>query len=317
MARVTAANPRDELFFLVGPTASGKTALSLEVAERAGAEIVSMDSMLVYRGMDIGTAKPGPDERARVRHHLLDLVEPSETFTVQDWLAAASGALADIASRGKRALICGGTALYLKTLVHGMFEGPEVDRELRATLERRFEVEGPERLHAELAAVDPKAAARIHANDRKRVVRALEVHRQTGRPISEWQTEWESDSTRARPHRIVGLSLPTPELDARIARRTRDMLDLGWPAEAQRIHDSIGFGPTASQALGYAEALRLAQSTITRAEAERSIYLSTRRFARRQRTWFRRFPQTHWLRSPAAPPDLPQLTAETLLHFRW
>src|SRR5688572_23496741 len=259
--------PRDELCLLIGPTASGKTALSLEVAERAGAEIVSMDSMLVYRGMDIGTAKPGPTERARVPHHLLDLVDPSETFTVQDWLAAANRALTDIASRNSRALICGGTALYLKTLLHGMFEGPSVDQELRADLERRFEAEGPERLHADLASIDPRAAAKIHAHDRKRVIRALEVFHQTGRPISAWQTEWESDPSRARPHRIVGLTLPTPELDARIARRTHSMLDAGWPEEAHQIQSTHGFGKTAAQALGYADAFRLSNNDLSRPEA--------------------------------------------------
>jgi tRNA dimethylallyltransferase len=295
----------DALHFLVGPTASGKSELALAVAERAGAEIVSLDSMLVYRGMDIGTAKPGRDARARVAHHALDLVEPSQTFTVQDYLAAARTALDSIAGRGKRALFVGGTAFYLKTLTHGLFEGPEVDPALRASLEARIAERGRDAVHAELAALDPRSAARIHPNDVKRVVRALEVWHQTGRTLSAWQNEWgwhaeASEPDKSSAHRIVGLAVPTPVLDARIRARTTTMLDAGWVDEARAVRADPGFGATAAQALGYAEVLRLADGELDRGQAELAIATRTRQFARRQRTWLRKFPALAWIETGAA-----------------
>ncbi len=297
-----AAQARDELRFMLGPTASGKSSLALEVAERAGAEIVSLDSMLVYRGMDIGTAKPGAGERARVPHHAIDLVEPSAVFTVQDYLKAAQAALASITARGRRALFVGGTAFYYKALTQGLFEGPPLDAALRAALEARYEREGAAALHAELARIDAVSAARIHANDKKRVVRALEVWEQSGKPLTEWQREWgwgdPSQPKRGRARRVVGLALETAELDARIAARIVAMLDAGWPDEARAIRDAGGFSTTSSQALGYSEALALADGSLTRTEAERRIYLATRQFARRQRTWLRKFNETRWVAAP-------------------
>jgi tRNA dimethylallyltransferase len=293
------------LHFLVGPTASGKTAVALEVAERAGAELISMDSMLVYRGLDIGVAKPDAGERARVPHHALDLVEPSESFSVNDYLAEARRALESCASRGRRALFVGGTAFYLKALVQGLFEGPEVDPHVREALEQRYATEGAEALHAELGRVDPRLAARIHRNDRKRVVRALEVFVQTGKPLSEWQTEWGwhgAEAARTPPSRMAGLALETQELDARIARRASRMLDAGWVEEALAVRAGCGFGPTASQALGYAEVLAFADGRLTRADCEAQIVLRTRQFARKQRTWLRKFEDVQWT---AAPDDAP------------
>lgn len=281
------------LRFLVGPTAVGKSVLALVLAERLGAEILSLDSMLVYRGMDVGTAKPGAAERARVRHHLLDLVLPSESFSVQRYVAAARAALADVRARGVRALFVGGTGLYLKVLTHGLFGGPETDVALRSELEARWNAEGADALHLELARADPVSAGRIHARDKKRVVRALEVWVQTGRALSDWQQEWKSGA--GEPRRIVGLSCAPRELDVRIAERVRLMLDSGWVEEARAIRDGVGFGPTAAAALGYAEVLAFADGTIDRAECERRIALSTRQFARRQRTWFRKFPEIAWV----------------------
>jgi len=178
------------LRFLIGPTAVGKSAAALALCERNGCEIVSLDSMQVYRGMDIGTAKPTPAERARVRHHMLDLAGPEERFDVQRYLRELEPVKADLARRGARALFVGGTGFYLKALTHGLFEGPGVDAGLRERLEQRYAAEGAEALHAELGRVDPPAAARIHARDRKRVLRGLEVFEQTGRALSDWQREW-------------------------------------------------------------------------------------------------------------------------------
>lgn len=318
----------ETLHFLVGATASGKTAVALELAERAGAEIVSMDSMLVYRGLDIGAAKPTARERARVPHHGLDLVDPSESFSVNDYLAHTRAALDDIARRGRRAVIVGGTSFYLKALVQGLFQGPDVDAAVREQIEERYRIEGPDALHAELERVDPRLAQRIHRNDRKRVVRALEVYQQTGKPLSEWQNEWgwhegRTSGLELRPRRIAGLGAPTESLDRRIAQRTREMLDAGWMEEALRIRAGCGFGATASQALGYAEVLQLADGQIEREECERVIALRTRQFARKQRTWLRKFPEIEWLEAPGVErgsrtqQDLAEIVDEVLLRWRW
>jgi tRNA dimethylallyltransferase len=277
---------------LVGPTASGKSEVAVEVAERAGAEILSMDSMLVYRGMDIGTAKPTAELTERVPHHLMDLVGPEESFSVQRWLAEAERVLADVQGRGARALFVGGTAFFLRALLQGLFDGPPVDPVVRAGIEARVDEEGLAALHAELERVDPPSAARIHPNDRKRVVRALEVLEQTGRPLSSWQQEWgwhAGEPPASRPHTLAGLRLETGELDRRIRARTAAMLDAGWLEEAVRLRANPGLGPTACQALGYAEVLELADGAIGREVCEERIALRTRQFARRQRTWLRRF----------------------------
>ncbi|MCY2960676.1 MAG: tRNA (adenosine(37)-N6)-dimethylallyltransferase MiaA [Planctomycetota bacterium] len=288
---------------MIGPTASGKSAVALCVAEAVGAEIVSLDSMQVYRGMDVGTAKPEASERARVVHHMLDVADPSDRYDVTRFLGDLATALADIRARGKRALFVGGTGFYLKVLSAGLFRGPDVEPALRAELERRAQEEGPLALHAELARADPRSAAKLHPNDVKRVVRALEVWRQTGRPLSAWQTQW--GSATAVPRTLVGLEVAVPELDRRIAARAHQMLAAGWPAEAARIRDGSGFGPTAVQALGYAEALAVHEGLLTTTEAARRIALATRQFARRQRTWYRKFPDVTWIGAEnRAPADL-------------
>lgn len=302
---------------LVGPTASGKSRLALAVAERAGAEVLSLDSMLVYRGLDVGTAKPTADERRRVRHHLIDLVDPHERYDVQRYLRDVRAAVADVRSRGARAFFVGGTGFYLAALLRGLFEGPPVDPALRAALEARVEREGAAALHAELAALDPEAARRIHANDVKRLVRALEVPQQTGRTLTDWQREWGWHAGRPpaeRPARLVGLELPPAQLERRIRERTRAMLDAGWADEAARVRGGPGFSATAVQALGYREALELADGTLDRAACEERVALRTRQFARRQRTWFRKFPTIRWL---AADLDGEALLAGALDALGW
>ncbi|MBK7643834.1 MAG: tRNA (adenosine(37)-N6)-dimethylallyltransferase MiaA [Planctomycetes bacterium] len=278
------------LRFLIGPTAVGKSAAALALGEATGCELVSLDSMQVYRGMDIGTAKPSAAERARVPHHMLDLVGPQERFDVQRFLRELEPISADLERRGVRALFVGGTGFYLKALTHGLFEGPEVDRELRARLEQRYASEGAAVLHAELARADPASAARIHANDRKRLLRAVEVFEQTGRALSDWQREWGWHGADATPRavRIAGLGCPMPELERRIRARTRAMLAAGWVEEARALRESPGFGPTAIQALGYAEVLALADGTLAREACEERIARATRQFARRQHTWWRK-----------------------------
>lgn len=295
---------------LAGPTASGKTALSLALAERLGCELCSMDSMLVYRGLDVGTAKPTAAERARVPHHGIDLVEPEAAFGVPDWLAAAEAALADARARGVRLVFVGGTAFYLKALTSGLFEGPAPDLALRRELERAWDERGARALHDELAAVDPASAARLHANDRKRVVRALEVWRQSGRPLSQWQTQW--GAAPARPLRLVALTLAPERQAERIEARTRAMFDAGWEDEVRGLLERDALGPTASQALGYAQVAALVRGELTRDAAIADVAAATRRFARKQRTWLRHFAGRVEVAAPRDGADMERAARETL-----
>src|SRR5262245_16903228 len=294
---------------LTGPTACGKTALALSLAERLGAEIVALDSMTVYRGMDIGTAKPTTAERARVPHHLIDVLDPWESLTVAWWLERAEAACRHIAARGKRPLFVGGTPFYLKALFYGLFPGPKGDEELRRSLEAEAASSGVSELHARLAVVDPRTAARLHPNDVRRVVRALEVHMLTGKPISEWQGTWDTpaftkDSTVAPPPihiPAVVLELPREQLYSLINERVDRMLVEGWLDEVRDLLElPQPLSREARQALGYRELLGFLGGTgPTWNETVELIRTHTRQFAKRQLTWFRRMPQL--VRVPAAP----------------
>jgi len=289
----------ERALILTGPTACGKTALALDLAERLGAEIVALDSMTVYRGMDIGTAKPTPAERARVPHHLIDVLGPWESLTVAWWLDRAAEACRAIAARGKRPLFVGGTPFYLKALLYGLFPGPPADRELRRDLEAEAVLAGSETLHARLAVVDPKTAARLHPNDVRRVVRALEVHALTGRPISDWQRTWDTPSFAADEAATppvanipaVVLELPRAELYGRINRRVDEMLALGWVDEVRQLRVlSRPLSREARQALGYRELLAYLDGNGSGyTETIEIIRTHTRHFAKRQLTWFRHF----------------------------
>ncbi|QDU67056.1 tRNA (adenosine(37)-N6)-dimethylallyltransferase MiaA [Engelhardtia mirabilis] len=296
---------------VVGPTAAGKTALSLELAERLGAEIVSLDSMLVYRGLDIGTAKPSALERARVPHHLIDLVDPPERYDVQRYLDDVAQVVGDLRQRGRRAFFVGGTGFYLKALCHGLFDVPRPDPQLRAALAARAETEGAATLHGELARLDPPSAARIHPNDTRRVQRALEVIEQTGTPLSQLQRQWRDEQgarSDGRPRRLVGLQ-PAPEvLERRIVDRTRKMLAAGWIEEVRAILASGGFGETSGQALGYPQIQAHLRGELAREDLEPEIAVRTRQFARRQRTWYRHFDDIVWL-DPDAPHALERALA--------
>jgi len=304
----------DTALILTGPTACGKSALALALAARVGGEIVAMDSMTVYRGMDIGTAKPTPADRARAPHHLIDVLDPWEAASVAWWLEKAAAACADIATRGKRPVIVGGTPLYLKTLLHGLFDGPPGDLELRRRLEADAAVAGPVALHARLAAVDAKTAARLHPNDVRRVVRALEVHELTGRPISAWQQTWDTPAfaadTAPPPARIpaVVLELPRDDLYARVNRRVDAMLAAGWLDEVRRLRDlPRPLSREARQALGYRELLdHLDGGAAWEATAE-TIRTRTRQFAKRQLTWFRHL--SACVPVPADAPDVGELVS--------
>ena len=279
-------NPFDSALILTGPTASGKTGLSLELAERVGGEIVCADSMTVYRGMDIGTAKPTPAERARVPHFGLDELDASESASVAWWLARAAAWCGDIAARGKRPLVVGGTPFYLKALLYGLFDAPPADANLRAELEAEATDSGAAALHARLAAVDPASAARLHPNDARRVVRALEVFALTGRPISQLQTSWAGPP---RPVPVVALDWPRDELTARIDARIDAMVAAGWVAEAGRVA-AASPGREAACALGYRELAAVARGEAELAPAVEFVKLRTRQFAKRQMTFLRGIP---------------------------
>jgi tRNA dimethylallyltransferase len=287
------------LVAVVGPTASGKSALALRLARERGGEIVSCDSLQVYRGLDIGSAKATPPERASVPHHLLDVAEPGGTFSAADYARLAREALEAIRSRGRLPIVAGGTGLYLRALLQGLFAGPSRDDALRARLEAVAERFGDARLHRLLARVDPEAAARIAPRDRVRVVRALEVFRATGRPITAGQRE---GAEPLRGYRVltVGLDPGRDELRRAVEERTRRMLELGLVDEVRGLL-ARGLGPDARplQAIGYRQALAVVGGRLTVEEAERAIVTETLRFAKRQRTWFRHQAEVQWFRDPA------------------
>jgi tRNA dimethylallyltransferase len=288
----------DPLWVVTGPTAVGKTALCLELAEREGLEILSMDSMAVYRKMDLGTAKPGAAERAQVPHHLIDLVDPADDFDTARWCEAAAQAVAEVHRRGRRPLFVGGTPLYLMAFFKGLVQGPAADPALRAGLEAR-EAREPGCLHGELAAKDPAAAARIHRKDHRRLVRALEFLALTGRPISGEQDHFERPGW-LRPCRIVAIARPRDELHERVRARTVRMLELGLLEETAAIERTGGFSRTAAAAIGYAECRAFLRGRFKGEEELRNrIRRSTHRLIRRQTTWLRRLGAITWLRPEA------------------
>ena len=276
-----------QCWFLAGPTASGKSAAGLSLAERLGAEILSLDSMAVYRGMDIGTAKPAPADRARVAHHLLDIVDPHEEFSVADYLGLAEKTCREITGRGKIPLFVGGTGLYLRSILRGLFQGPASSAEIRTAFEEQARRDGPAALHEQLARVDPILADRLHPNDIRRVIRGLEVFEATGRPLSSFQ-EHAPAPRHDRPPHVYWLHPPRDLLYARIDARVDEMLAQGLLAETQRLVEAPeGLGRTAGAALGYRELIEHLAGDLSLAEAVDLIKRRTRQFAKRQHTWFR------------------------------
>jgi tRNA dimethylallyltransferase len=281
------AAPDPPLIAVAGPTASGKSALALRLARERGGEIVSCDSQQVYRGLDIGTAKPSAVERASVPHHLLDVADPSEAFSAAEFARLGRAALAGIRERGRLPVVAGGTGLYLRALLHGLFEGPSRDDALRARLERLAARRGDARLHRVLARVDAAAGARIAPRDRVRVIRALEVYFRTGRPISEEHREGAEPLAGFR-RLVVGLDPGRARLREAVVARTRRMMEEGLVAEVRRVLASgVPVGARPLGAIGYRQAVAVLQGEMTEAEAEAAIVTATMRFAKRQMTWFR------------------------------
>jgi tRNA dimethylallyltransferase len=286
------AQDRSPLVAIVGPTASGKTQAAIELAERLRAEVVSVDSMVVYRGMDVGTAKPTSEQRARVPHHLLDVAEPGETFSVAAYQVLAADAVLDIRRRGSTPLLVGGSGLYFRAVVDGL-AFPGTDSRIREALEREAAAAGPLALHHRLGLLDPGAAGRIEPRNARRTVRALEVAALTGRPFSTFSSDW----NRYPHHRVraAGVELAPQVLRARIEARVRAMMAGGLLDEVRELVDR-GLGPslTASQAIGYAEMAWYLAGRMSLEDAVRSIVRRTRSLARRQLAWFRRDPRIAW-----------------------
>ncbi len=283
------------LVAVVGPTASGKTALALRLARERGGEIVSCDSQQVYRGLDIGTAKPSPAELREVPHHLIDVVEPDASFSAADYSRLARAALEGVRSRGRLAIVAGGSGLYLRALLQGLFDGPSRDAELRRRLEAIAERFGDARLHRLLRGVDAAAAARIEPRDRVRVVRAIEVFAATGRPITAQQTGGAGRLVGFSTF-VVGLRPDRHALRRAVESRTRAMLATGLLEEVRALlARGLQAGARSLQSIGYRQALAVLDGELTIAAAEQSIVGDTMRFAKRQMTWFRhQQPDVRW-----------------------
>lgn len=286
------------LVVVLGPTASGKTALSIQLAERFAGEIVSCDSVAVYRGMEIGTAKPSREERARVPHHLIDIYELDEHSTAGDYARRARKAIAAITARGHLPIVTGGTGLYLRALLEGLFSGPQRSEELRERLKRSSARHRAGWLHDVLGRLDAAAAERIHANDVPKLIRAIEVSVAARRPMTE---AWKDGREPLRGYRIlrIGLEPERQALYARINERAKKMFDEGLGVdlveETRRLIARYGEQPRALDSLGYRQARAVLRGTMTREEAIAAAQQGHRNYAKRQQTWFRREPAVHWL----------------------
>jgi len=297
---------KSPLIFIVGPTAVGKTEISIRLAQRINAEIVSMDSRQIFRQMDIGTAKPGPRERIRVRHHLIDVIEPHQAFSAGEFARRAAVAVEGIETRGALPGLVGGSGFYLRALFEGLAPVPPVGADVREALRAELRAHGLCRLVRELRGVDPESAETLAPGDTQRVLRALEVVRATGRPLSEWQrrgTEGRLDRRLLK----VGLTLPRAVLYDAVEKRARRMLEGGWLAEVKRLRDSylpehgrarggcsLGELP-ASQAIGYRQLADHLDGNLTLEQALEETVRATPRYAKRQETWFRKESQVCWI----------------------
>jgi tRNA dimethylallyltransferase len=296
------------MILILGVTASGKGRLAYDLAQSLGAEIISIDSMKVYRRMDIGTAKPPLEARRRIKYHLIDIVEPSDSFSVGAFRNAALHAIEQIKSRGKKIIAVGGTALYIKALLYGLFEGPGTDQQIRDELKKRAQEEGLAALHQELTRVDPLTAERINPNDSKRIIRALEVYRITGQPISSFQRQWDGNKTE-HDWTIIGLRREKAEESKRINSRAKKIIEAGIVDEVKALlAEEKPLSKQARCAIGYAEIIEYLNGNIELQDAIELIKKNTRRLAKNQRTWFKTFQNVNWL-------DIePNETAEEILN---
>ena len=289
------------LICLLGPTAVGKTEIAIQLAQRLNAEIISVDSRQIYRQMDIGTAKPTPEEQQAARHHLIDCVDISQPFSVAGYQSFADTAIADIQNRGNRVLLVGGAGLYFRVIVDGLFEGPGADPALRKRLEGEVAQFGVDALHDRLRVCDPESADRIHPNNIVRVIRALEVYELTGTPMSQLQQQWHPEKQRY-PFIAFGLTMPRALLYCRIEQRVDVMLANGLIAEVESLL-AAGYGrdTIALRSFGYKELIAYLDGDCTYLEAISQLKQNTRRFAKRQLTWFRKDTRIEWLDRESTP----------------
>ncbi len=285
----------EPLIAVMGQTCSGKTALAIRVAEELDGEIVSCDSAAIFIGLDIGTAKPTTAEQAAAPHHLIDVLPPDEQWTAADFARAADDAIADIRARGRVPILCGGTGLWMRALARGIFEAPAIDPAIREQVREELAERGSEVMHEELRRVDSLAASRIESKDPQRIGRALEVFRQTGRPISEYQ---EAHRFAQERHRLVGVapSWPKETLWARIAARTERMFAEGILEETRAALDA-GIAPDAPglSIIGYRDAVAMLGGRMTHEEAVERTTIETRQYAKRQKNWFNKEPDVWWV----------------------
>jgi tRNA dimethylallyltransferase len=299
------------LVVLLGPTASGKTALSLALAERFNGEIVSCDSVAVYRGFEIGTAKPTAAERARVPHHCIDIVSPEREYSAGEYQRDGRGAIGDITARGKLPIVTGGTGLYLRALLEGLFDGPQRSEELRNRLRRSAVRHGAGWLARLLERLDPAAAERIHANDTPKLIRAIEVTLEARRPMTE---AWTAGAEPMTGYRILRLGL-APERAAlyrRIDARAAAMFERGLAAETERLRTKYGADRRIFDALGYRQARQLLAGELSEAQAVEAAQRGHRNYAKRQFTWFRREPEVRWLAGFGDGPEIQQAAMEAV-----
>jgi len=280
---------------ILGVTASGKARLAFNLARRLGAEIISVDSMKIYRRMDIGTAKPSPENRAQVPYHMIDIVEPSETYNVGRFYEEAYQVVDRIEAQGKPAIAVGGTALYIKALLYGLFSGPGADEAVRAELLAQARTQGLPHLHQRLADIDPEAARRISPQDERRLVRALEVYQVTGKPISAFQTQFEAAQPRHAWH-VIGLRRTKARESLRINQRVKRMMEAGLLEEVRSLlQEDPPMSQQSRAAIGYAELIDHLSGDMTLEQAVERIKINTRRFAKGQRTWYKTFRTVNWI----------------------
>jgi tRNA dimethylallyltransferase len=281
------------LLVIAGPTASGKTAAAIDLAHRLEGELVGADSVQVYRGFDVGSAKPTPDELGGVAHHLLDVLDPDEEVDAVSYANMADAAIADIRSRGRLPIVVGGTGLWIRALVRGLVDVPPVDPEVRRRLEQAASTRGAPALHERLAEVDPISAGTVHPNDALRIVRALEVYEQTGTPLGVLRAEHALGAPRYRAVLVV-LDMDRDAHNAIIERRAQQMLNAGWVDEVRSLRARWGDDIRAFGSVGYRDVLAHVRDQIPIDDAVRRISKSTRVYARRQRTWFKSEPGVSW-----------------------
>ncbi len=302
------------IWILTGPTASGKTDIGLKIARTINAEVISADSMLVYRGMDIGTEKPSLEVRRKVPHHLIDIVAPWEEYSVGQFVKDFETVVQSLSQQGKQLIVVGGTALYLKVITDGLFEGPPADWEYRNYLKSIVAEKGPIQLHKMLSEIDPETAMKLHFNDQKRIIRALEVFKTTGQRISSFQTQFGHKNPKYNCT-IVAIEYDRDTLYKRIEARVDRMFSRGLIDEVRTLRDNpLGLSKQASQALGYKEIIDFFHGKYTYSEVSQEIKQRTRRFAKRQMTWFRSFSNIHWIRA-CADSDTSKLSEEILEYF--